>query len=199
MVTARSNPPIRASLAADYAFGSPPYEPKKEFADPKREEMMALPGQPQTFAIDNCRDMLDKLGWEIEQLKLSQDDVRPLQYGCYNAAVTAWHLTDWVYAEATREQRTTLKIKTRGDLQEKARSECRELYLCYYLANASKHRKVTLFIDPRINAGVEAGSEGIPTWEAFVVDDRKKRPAIEVLEVARLYWTAIIYQNMIAS
>jgi hypothetical protein len=160
--------------------------------------MMALPGQQQTFAIDSCRDMLDKLGWEIEQLKLAQDDVKPLQYGCYNAAVTAWHLADWVYAEATREQRTALKIKTRGDLQEKARTECRELYLCYYLANASKHRKVSLFIDPRINAGIEASSEDIPTWEAFVDDGGNKRPATEVFGFALHYWTNIVYHNKIA-
>jgi hypothetical protein len=160
--------------------------------------MMALPGQQQTFAIDSCRDMLDKLRWEIEQLKLASDDVQPVQYGCYNAAVTAWQLADWVYAEATTEQRKTLKIKTLGELQEKARSECRELYLCYYLANASKHREVTLFIDPSINAGVEATSDEIPTWEAFVDDGGQKRPATEVFIFVLHYWTGIIYQNGIA-
>jgi pantothenate kinase len=52
---------------------------------------MALPGQPQTFAIDSCRDMLNKLEWEIEQLQLPVASHSPqhLQYGCYNAAATA--------------------------------------------------------------------------------------------------------------
>jgi hypothetical protein len=161
---------------------------------------MALPGQPQTFAIDSCRDMLNKLEWEIEQLQLPVASYSPqhLQYGCYNAAVTAWHLADWVYAEATDEQRIALNIKTLGDLQEKARSQCRELYLCYYLANASKHRKVKLHVDRTVGAGVEAGMDTPVTWEAFVDDGDKKRPAIDIFVFALNWWTGIICQNKIA-
>ena len=125
-----------------------------------------------------------------------------LQYGCYNAAVTAWHLADWVYADATVEQRAVLNIKTLGDLQEKARSQCRELYLCYFLANASKHREVKFHIDRTVDAGVQSGmdsSDSIRTWEAFVDDGDTKRPAIDIFVFAMSWWTGIIYQNKIAS
>jgi hypothetical protein len=168
---------------------------------------MALPGQQQTFAMDDCRDMLRKLEWEIDQLGDAQYDVDRLKFGCFNAAVTAWHMAEWVLADTTATQRNVLRIKKNlGALQDKARSECRELYLCYYLANASKHRKVTFHIDRRVNAGVEAGmptpvygADVIPTWEAFVDDGDKKRPAIEVFAFALNYWTGIIYHHGIAA
>src|SRR5258705_13103099 len=116
---------------------------------------MALPGQPQTFSIENCRDMLEKLDWEIDQLKhaLATQLVEHLKYGCFNAAVTAWQLADWVHADLTDEQRKALGIGNNlGDLQEKVRTECRELYLCRQIATASKHQKVTAYFDETVSA-----------------------------------------------
>jgi hypothetical protein len=64
---------------------------------------MPLPSRAQTFAFENCRDMLDKLAREIDryqevagrdeedhaaQLKL----VDQLRDSALNAAVTAWYL-----------------------------------------------------------------------------------------------------------
>jgi hypothetical protein len=175
---------------------------------------MALPGQPQTFAMNDCRDMLDKLKWEIEQLKRAETKHDPmhLKFGCYNAAVTAWQLADWICADATDAQKDALEIRRKtaklelSALQAKARSECRELYLCRQIATASKHRKVDLYFDRAIDAGIEAGTPtplsgpfSLAAWDAFVDDNGVKRHAIEVFEVTLHYWTNIIYHHGIAA
>jgi hypothetical protein len=171
--------------------------------------VMALPGQPQTFAIDNCRDMLEKLDWEIDQLKHPNTilSVDSLKYGCFNAAVTAWQIGDWVHADLTDAQRTALSIGgTLGDLQAKVRAECRELYLCRQIATASKHQKVTAYVDRTIDAGIEAtspvpvsGPVSFNAWDAYIDDNGTKRRAIDVFETALHYWTSFIYQNQIAA
>ena len=171
---------------------------------------MALPGRQQTFAMDDCRDMLHKLEWEIDQLKdaVTKLDPMRLKCVCYNAAVTAWQLADWIIADATAEQKTALGIKRAieteelGALQAKARDECRELYLCRQLATASKHRDVEFHFDPMVDAGIEiddSGPDHFVAWDAFVDDHGTKRSAITIFERARDYWTGIIYQNKISA
>ena len=49
---------------------------------------------PETFALDSSRDMLEKLKREIERLAGSIIRQEVVDHGL-NAAMTAWHLTDW--------------------------------------------------------------------------------------------------------
>jgi hypothetical protein len=55
---------------------------------------MAIPGVPQTFAVENASGMIEKLNWEIEGFAHEQDIQQKLWRG-FNCAVTAWHITDW--------------------------------------------------------------------------------------------------------
>src|SRR5262249_56186091 len=56
------------------------------------------PTTPKTFAINSSRDMLEKLKREIEQLAGSIIRQEVMDHGL-NAAMTAWHLTDWTWRE----------------------------------------------------------------------------------------------------
>jgi len=56
------------------------------------------PTTPKTFAINSSRDMLEKLKREIEQLAGSIIRQEVIDHGL-NAAMTAWHLTDWTWRE----------------------------------------------------------------------------------------------------
>jgi hypothetical protein len=112
---------------------------------------MALPGRDQTFAFTDCRELLEKLDREVDRygevagrdelldpealLKL----VHQLKDSAFNAAVTAWHLCDWVFNDMTPEQRAKLNFRNLADLQEHVRENCRALYLCRQAATASKH------------------------------------------------------------
>jgi hypothetical protein len=59
---------------------------------------MPLPGRDKTFALENCRDLLNKLEREIDRLSAARDrdDLTTMIDTAFNAAVTAWHLCDWV-------------------------------------------------------------------------------------------------------
>jgi hypothetical protein len=56
------------------------------------------PTPPKTFAINSSRDMLEKLRREIERLAHSIIRQEVVDHGL-NAAMTAWHLTDWTGKE----------------------------------------------------------------------------------------------------
>ena len=61
-----------------------------------------------TFDIENPRDMLDKLLREIKRLECTDDREQAADH-CFNAAVTAWHIHDWIWREA--EANADLKEK----------------------------------------------------------------------------------------
>jgi hypothetical protein len=94
---------------------------------------MALPSRDQTFAYENCRDLVEKLDREIDRYcAVAGNDelldagklvelVDQLKDSAFNAAVTAWHLCDWVFNDTGPEQRQKLGFKSLGDLQEHAR------------------------------------------------------------------------------
>jgi hypothetical protein len=159
---------------------------------------MALPGQKPTSAFETCRDLLDKLKWEIEQLSMTIAALDPefLKYACFNAAVTAWQITDWVALDADATQKAALGLigptpeKYLTQLQAKACTECRAVYLAHQVATASKHADVTMHVDPTVDAG--AVPTKLPTWEAFISDGRTKHKAIDVFEQALAYWANMI-------
>jgi hypothetical protein len=80
------------------------------------ESLMALPSRDQTFAFADCRELLNKLEREIDRYRevVGRDENEPealmklvdqLKDSAFNAAVTAWHLCDWVFNDMTLEQR----------------------------------------------------------------------------------------------
>jgi hypothetical protein len=86
------------------------------------------------FGLLTPRDLLSKLLWEIECLADPSSSLEIESYRCFNAAVTAWHLTDWVWqAHHQNEYGTVAKF------QEWVRRQSKELGICDQLANGSKH------------------------------------------------------------
>jgi hypothetical protein len=73
---------------------------------------MPLPGREQTFALENCRDLLSKLEREIERYRAIRTEkvaaAADLTDLAFNIAVTAWHLCDWVFADMNDEQQEKL-------------------------------------------------------------------------------------------
>ncbi len=164
---------------------------------------MALPSRKQTFAYENCRDLVEKLHREIErycavagsQLSESGEDllrlVDQLKDSAFNASVTAWHLSDWVFNDLPAEQRQKLGFEKVADLQNYVRSQCRELHLCRQAATASKHWIVDKYADPSVQTVVTAETG----WTIYFVDNDKKTPVDQVFIAARDYWTGFIRDN----
>lgn len=68
---------------------------------------MTVLATPPTFGFENCVDLVWKLDWEIARLlHATPHDVIDMKCFAFNAASTAWHLTEWVYENMTPAQRS---------------------------------------------------------------------------------------------
>jgi hypothetical protein len=168
---------------------------------------MPLPSREQTFAFADCRELLEKLDREIDRYRevAGRDEDKPnallklveqLKDSAFNASVTAWHLSDWVFNDMTQEQREKLSFRSLGDLQAHVREKCRALYLCRQAATASKHWIVNHYPDPEVQAMVTCEDEA--GWIVYFVHGGNKVPADQVFDEALAFWTGFIYQHQIA-
>ena len=83
---------------------------------------MALAGVPQTFAFESARDMAEKLDWEIE-LYRREEDLQPKLWRAFNVAVTAWHISDWIWKKRKEAGKSVGKIeKFQEDVQRRSRA-----------------------------------------------------------------------------
>ncbi|MET4481622.1 hypothetical protein [Bradyrhizobium sp. F1.13.3] len=150
--------------------------------------------------------MLDKLHRELdryrevagrdeEDLAAMVELVDQLKDSAFNAAVTAWHLGDWVFKDMTADQRKALGVRSLGDLQAHGREKCRALYLCRYAATASKHSEVNTFRDPKVEVVVSCEEDA--GWSVHFVDDGNTRAADQVFSEALDFWTGFIFENHI--
>lgn len=191
--------------------------------------MGATPSREKTFGLNNCRDLLRKLEWEIDNYeKTPPQDLESLSFHAFNAAVTAWHIVDWVWADMTEEQRQsvarawgiTLSQTTSKSINQFAgtvRQKNRAINLCREIAIASKHVVNERNPDPAVNTTASAttatvvtiggdavvtsdGSEVVttPTWALKVIDGGNTRPVLAVFKEALDYWTKFIDERGIA-
>ncbi len=154
---------------------------------------MSRPGELQTFSFENSVDLVWKLYWEIERIKhASPRDIIDMKCFAFNAAVTAWQLTDWVFDDMTADQRQSRGISNLAGLQQLVSSECRALHLCHWIATASKHRVVnSRHHDPTVTTAVRSApvaSGHFPNWELIIIDGDTEHDACDVFEEARMYW-----------
>jgi hypothetical protein len=172
---------------------------------------MAFPGRPQTFALENCRDLLNKLQREIKRFRQAGNEIEDRKDFAFNAAVTAWHLCDWVFEDMTEAHCDKFNIHSRKQMQDYARTQCRALHLCRQVATASKHYTVDDFPDPNVEIIMTANEIPEPEPEptpskvhvasgcfVYFIDGDDKREAEDVFDDAVRFWTQFIYGNEIA-
>lgn len=149
------------------------------------------------FALRGCRDLLEKLRYETGSLNTTERfDVTGRAYIAFNCALTAWHMTDWVWAELDQDQRERIQkcagtnfklVETCAKpLQEFARCRSPALKLCELIANGSKHR-VLRNPDPRVSTKMTDG-EGADYGNPVVIEDGKETWVGDVLCQAALWW-----------
>jgi len=154
---------------------------------------MTRPGELQTFSFENSVNLVWKLDWEIIRiLHATPRDIIDMKCFAFNAAVTAWQLTDWVFDDMTAGQKQSRGISSLTDLQKLVCSECRALHLCQWIATASKHRVVNnRHHDPTVTTAVRSApvaSGHSPNWELIIIDGDTEHDACDVFEEARMYW-----------
>ena len=110
---------------------------------PPREPQLT---PPKTFAIESSRDLLEKLKREIERLAGSITRQEVVDHGL-NAAMTAWHLTDWTWREIqgsiprlrSLTARAGTSIRELKQFQEFVKRNCAELAYCEGIVVSTKH------------------------------------------------------------
>jgi hypothetical protein len=154
---------------------------------------MTRPGELQTFSFESSVDLVWKLDWEIMRILHSTPrDIIDMKCFAFNAAVTAWQLTDWVFDDMTAKQKQSRGISNLTDLQILVTSECRALHLCHWIATASKHRIVKnrrhdLTVKTAVRCAPLVNGQS-PKWELIIIDGNKENDASDIFEEARMYW-----------
>jgi hypothetical protein len=119
-----------------------------------------------TLDLTSCRDMLGALERAIERLGEAKRREDVCDHGFY-AALAAWHLKDWVWADLSRDDETRTKIANdigispqqldQAKFDEFALSRCRDLRHCCIIATSSKHKFANVKSgDPTFAAGAAA-------------------------------------------
>lgn len=184
---------------------------------------MVRAGKPATYGLENSRDVLKKLEWEQSGLKAaSKQDPKELFFRAFNAAVTAWHLADWVWKDMTQNQRQQLETEWEtklgidddgvGNFRHALRQKSREIAICREIATASKHVEVTRNPDKTIDTVASArtskvfdsdgnpvrAGEGfvvVPAWKLKVLDGDERRDFIEIIDLVIEFWTAFVNER----
>lgn len=123
------------------------------------------------MGLQSAWDLLRKLDWELQEMtRVHAADVHGGRtshgevgaYRAFNAAVTAWHICDWVWQTAPRELRERLKTDSpepaaadAGPLMALVLAECREIRICQQLGTGAKHFEVKRRNDPDIVTSFE--------------------------------------------
>ena len=155
-----------------------------------------------TFDIQNSRDMLDKLYREIDRV-LDAEDIWNASDHCFNAAITAWHLHEWVWRDIKPNWHVRARLAKKADVRPpkfKGRrwkafilsdqTGCPSLRYCRIIATASKHGGVKL---------IEGDPESIESGGSPAIQSRWKihtggevQLAANVFEQAFAYWNELI-------
>jgi hypothetical protein len=125
------------------------------------------------LAMDDPQQMLAKLLWEIHCLTsnmsvwVDNEQFPVAIFTAFNAVVTAWHITDWLW-QSSKERREVLAKRYNFTYAETDTSirkglekfqkavvlDCRALYVCREIANGSKHMRRKK-ADPDVRAKAE--------------------------------------------
>lgn len=140
-----------------------------------------------TFGLRDSRDLLEKLQWELTNLFCRQrHDIAVCQYHALNCAITAWHITDWLWQDISPELKFALQMNQCKDFQDYVRATCPELNLCHQIANGSKHCLLEHKPDTTISADISDG-EGYDYGNPVIVEGDTQHSADDVFYAA-LHW-----------
>lgn len=163
---------------------------------------MALPGVPQTFAIEDAADMVDKLAWEIEGLR-DEPEIEKKLWRAFNCAVTAWHINDWLWRERRRAGQSLREFR------DEMIKRCPALWACRFLADASKHRGIDHKPDAAFTVRVEASDDDIGEWPQAILESTRSHhwrlivgtsdgefDALALFEDVRQFWDEVVRENI---
>lgn len=178
----------------------------------------------QSFELQLPIQFLKKLEWDVSQLSDLEKhlDIRSV-YQSINCAITAWHMTDWVFqfmtegqganftparsahlqkriAQSPAPDRTWQQLKDELEKAQLSKFRSRimeasdELRICRYVADTSKHRRLTHNPDYELQATTVSWSpEDGATWQFPLIFDGPKQYRLpELMHRAHRFWAIYI-------
>ena len=106
-------------------------------------------GLRKVFDLQSPHQMLEKLRWETGLIHSMLADDRKVIFAAFNAAATAWHLTEWII-EAWDD--LPAQEISKGDYRGNVVQRCPDLEICRQISVGWKHRVVKQRNDPAIQA-----------------------------------------------
>ncbi len=140
------------------------------------------------FRMRSVHDIFRKLYRERRRFELAGSDNEGRQNqvdAAVNFAITAWHMTDWVWQRQERELCERFGVRCKREFLNKMREQCPDLKVCDVIANAAKHGGTADKREDRpeietvlVAEPVAEGGAGVELYA--VVADRKWSLRIEV-------------------
>jgi hypothetical protein len=171
----------------------------------------------QSFDVKTCRGMLNKLERERERIDEAGGDREKLSDHGINFAVTAWHLTDWVWRDMKPMHELRARIaKAAGvppqtfeltDFQRHVCAQCQEMVFCQAICTASKHVSAdpktlgqgnylkTIASDFSLPATPVSGLGTV--WVLKIIDGDERRPAEPIFDAVLRFWKQFIFNNKV--
>jgi hypothetical protein len=110
-------------------------------------------GHRKVFDLKSPINMLDKLRWEIDQLKsLVAAGDRKMIFAAFNAAATAWHIIDWIKTYNRVHPRERPLPIDPMHYRDDVTARCPRLRVCRQISVGWKHRIVDNFNDQQVQA-----------------------------------------------
>lgn len=163
--------------------------------------------QDKTFALVEPIDLFAKLEWEWDQLRAYDitKDAMGKQYCALNAAMTAWHMTDWFCARLEPAHYAKLSRETGRNIDNRAVFrkwvlENRNISICEQIAVSAKHYKIDA--RPHVIATdrrVFPLADGQSTYYLMVEDHNSLQPIDTVIGFALAFWRAVFPMTGLAT
>lgn len=181
-------------------------------------------GADSTFDLVNCRDLLQKLERELDRIRQCDDREELADLG-FNFAVTAWHLTDWVWADITSKHDLKVLLAARAnksaskfglaEFRDWMRKLSEDLNHCRLIATASKHvgaerrpgdpGSFTATGSVSFSGGpTGAGPHGAAPhgayyekWVLKIIVNGERKPGLDVFDRVCRFWKHFIDDNKI--
>ncbi len=130
-----------------------------------------------------------------------------------NFAITAWHVTDWVWGQHEHALSECFGVEKLSEFQNEMRRRCSDLAVCDVMANAAKHGgaahpkpgrpdvETILVAHPVANdaAGVElVAVQTDLQWSLQIEVDGKRKDPLELFNRVFLFWHKFIQKHCVA-
>ena len=165
------------------------------------------------FRMRSAHDIFRKLYREKQRFEKagSDNEGRKNQVdAAVNFAITAWHMTDWVWLRQEHELCECFGVKNLREFQDEMRQQCPELAVCDVIANAAKHGGAAHKRQDRPDVEtvlVAEGAVGVeilavtadPEWSLKIRVNGKPKDPLSLFTRVFLFWHKFIQKYCLAN